>query len=51
MTWRLFLADLAKEELAASTIHKYRTILCSTFNFAVRREKFGRNPVSVVPAT
>jgi Phage integrase, N-terminal SAM-like domain len=44
-----FLADLAKEELAASTINKYRTILCSTFNFAVRREKFDRNPVSVVP--
>jgi integrase len=44
-----FLEDLAAEGLAASTINKYRTILCSTFNFAVRREKYDRNPVSVVP--
>ena len=44
-----FLEDLEREQLAASTINKYRTILCSTFNFAVQREKFDRNPVSVVP--
>ena len=44
-----FLKDLEHEQLAASTINKYRTILCSTFNFAIRREKFDRNPVSVVP--
>jgi integrase len=44
-----FLKDLEHEQLAASTINKYRTILCSTFNFAIRREKFGRNPVSIVP--
>ena len=43
-----FLKDL-EHELAASTINKYRTILCSTFNFAIRREKFDRNPVRVVP--
>ncbi len=44
-----FLGDLEKEKLAASTINKYRTILCSTFNFAIRREKYDRNPVKVVP--
>jgi integrase len=44
-----FLSDLEKEKLAASTINKYRTILCSTFNFAIRRQKYDRNPVSVVP--
>ena len=44
-----FLDALGKEGLAASTINKYRTILCSTFNFAIRREKYDRNPVSVVP--
>ena len=44
-----FLGDLEKEQLAASTINKYRTILCSTFNFAIRREKFDHNPVRVVP--
>jgi len=45
----VFLKDLEDEELAASTVNKYRTILCSTFNFAIRRRKFDRNPVSVVP--
>ena len=44
-----FLESLEQEGLAASTINKYRTILCSTFNFAIRREKYSRNPVSVVP--
>jgi len=43
-----FLDALGKEGLAASTINKYRTILCSTFNFAIRREKYDRNPVSAV---
>jgi integrase len=44
-----FLDELEKEGRAASTVNKYRTILCSTFNFAIRREKYDRNPVSVVP--
>ncbi len=44
-----FLQELADQELAASTINKYRTILCSTFNFAIKREQYDRNPVSVVP--
>jgi len=44
-----FLEDLEREELAASTINKYRTILCSTFNFAIRRGKYDRNPASTVP--
>ncbi len=44
-----FLDDLEKEKLAASTINKYRTILSSTFNFAIKRHKYDHNPVSVVP--
>src|SRR5215831_287505 len=44
-----FLDELKRQELAASTINKYRTILCSTFNFAIRRGKYDRNPVSAVP--
>ncbi len=44
-----FLRDLEKKEFAASTVNKYRTILCSTFNFAIRWRKFDTNPVTVVP--
>jgi integrase len=30
-------------------VNKYRTILCSTFNFAIRLRKFETDPVTVVP--
>jgi integrase len=43
-----FLDELERDGYAASTINKYRTILCSTFNFAVRRRKYDLNPVSAV---
>src|SRR6202171_2958174 len=46
---RGFLADLRKEDLAASSINQHRTILCSVFNYAIRFEKYDKNPVSVVP--
>jgi integrase len=45
---RNFLADLRKEGLAASSINQCRTILCSVFNYAIRFEKYDKNPVSVV---
>jgi len=41
-------ADFGNKKSAASSINKYRTILCSTFNFAIRRGKYDRNPVSAV---
>ncbi len=44
-----FLLELEREKYAASSINKYRTILCSTFNFAIKRGKYDRNPVSAVP--
>jgi integrase len=44
-----FLDKLEQEQYAASSINKYRTILCSTFNFAIKRDKYDRNPVSAVP--
>jgi hypothetical protein len=44
---RSFLADLRAEGLAASSINQCRTILCSVFNYAIRFEKYDRNPVSV----
>ncbi len=44
-----FLHELEREEYAASSINKYRTILCSTFNFAIKRGKYDHNPVSAVP--
>ena len=44
-----FLEELEGKKLAASTINKYRTILCSTFNFAIKRQKYDRNPVEAVP--
>ena len=46
---RAFLADLRTEGLAASSINQCRTILCSVFNYAIRFEKYDKNPVSVVP--
>jgi hypothetical protein len=46
---RSFLSDLRTEGLAASSINQCRTILCSVFNYAIRFEKYDRNPVSVVP--
>jgi integrase len=46
---RSFLADLRGEGLAASSINQCRTILCSVFNYAIRFEKYDKNPVSVVP--
>jgi integrase len=45
---RDFLTDLRKEGLAASSINQCRTILCSVFNYAIRFEKYDKNPVSVV---
>jgi integrase len=44
-----FLDSLERDGYAASSINKYRTILCSTFNFAIRRGKYDFNPVSAVP--
>jgi integrase len=46
---RGFLADLREGGLAASSINQCRTILCSVFNYAIRFEKYDKNPVSVVP--
>ena len=46
---RGFLTDLREEGLAASSINQCRTILCSVFNYAIRFEKYDKNPVSVVP--
>jgi integrase len=45
---RDFLADLRREGLAASSINQCRTILCSVFNYAIRFEKYDKNPVRVV---
>jgi integrase len=33
----------------ASSINQCRTILCSVFNYAIRFEKYDKNPVSAVP--
>jgi site-specific recombinase XerD len=46
---RAFLADLRAKGLAASSISQCRTILRSVFNYAIRFEKYDKNPVSVVP--
>jgi integrase len=43
-----FLEKLENEGFAASSINQHRTILNSIFNFAVKRDKYDRNPVSVV---
>jgi integrase len=45
---RGFLSDLREEGLAASSVNQCRTILCSVFNYAIRFEKYDKNPVSVV---
>jgi site-specific recombinase XerD len=45
---RNFLTDLRKGGLAASSVNQFRTILCSVFNYAIRFEKYDKNPVSVV---
>ena len=37
-----------KEKLSASSVNHYRTIMNSTFNFAIRRKKFDYNPVQVL---
>ncbi len=43
-----FLDKLENEGFAASSINQHRTILNSIFNFAIKREKYDRNPVSAV---
>ncbi|PWU11995.1 MAG: hypothetical protein C5B51_01580 [Terriglobia bacterium] len=43
-----FLDKLGQDGYAASSINKYRTILCSTFNFAIRRGHYDKNPASAV---
>jgi integrase len=45
---RAFVSDLRTKGLAASSINQCRTILCSVFNYAIRFEKYDKNPVSVV---
>ncbi len=44
-----FLSTLQADGFAASTINQHRTILNSVFNFAIKRQKYDRNPVSAVP--
>ena len=44
-----FLKKLEDSGLAASSVNQHRTILNSIFNFALKREKYDRNPVSAVP--
>ena len=44
-----FLNRLKKKGLSASSCNHYRTILNGIFGLAVRRKKFGENPVSSVP--
>jgi integrase len=47
---RDFLNDLkAEEELSASSLNHYRTILNSVFNYAIRNKKYDENPVKAVP--
>jgi len=46
---RAFVSDLRTEGLAASSINQCRTILCSVFNYAIRFEKYDKNPVTAVP--
>jgi integrase len=43
-----FLKELAKT-LSPSSVNHYRTILNSSFNFAIRWKKYDDNPVSVIP--
>jgi len=46
---RSFMSDLEKAGLAASSINQCRTILCSIFSFAIKNEKYDKNPVLAVP--
>jgi len=43
-----FLKELSKT-LAPSSVNHYRTILNSSFNFAIKWERYDKNPVSVIP--
>jgi integrase len=43
-----FLKDLSKT-LSPSSVNHYRTILNSSFNFAIRWKKYDDNPVKVIP--
>jgi integrase len=43
-----FLDQLQRDGFAASSVNQHRTILNSVFNFAIKREKYDRNPVAVV---
>ncbi|HEX8649588.1 MAG TPA: site-specific integrase [Pyrinomonadaceae bacterium] len=47
---REFLNGLkAEEDLSASSLNHYRTILNSVFNYAIRNKKYDENPVQAVP--
>ena len=47
---REFLKHLREgEELSASSVNHYRTILNSVFNYAIRNKKYDENPVRAVP--
>jgi integrase len=43
-----FLKELA-ETLAPSSVNHYRTILNSSFNFAIKWKKYDDNPVAIIP--
>lgn len=43
-----FLKDLSRT-LSPSSVNHYRTILNSSFNFAIRWKKYDDNPVKVIP--
>ena len=45
---RSFLADLQEQELSASSINHYRTIINSVFNFAIKEKLYDENPVKAV---
>jgi integrase len=47
---REFLNELRDQEnLSASSINHYRTIMNSVFNYAIRNKKYNENPVKAVP--
>jgi integrase len=43
-----FLSELSKE-LSASSVNHYRTMLNSSFNFAIKWKRYDDNPVSIIP--
>ena len=43
-----FLDDLEQQELSASSINHYRTILNSVFNFSKKRALYDQNPIAAV---